>query len=887
MSQDNAKVTFPLSFMVSMATIAVAVLSSGCATDTRVSDGAADVIEDVLPAEAFEPAPGSRRWLGPGYWANRLHDWQYSEGLLECEESASWLPMRNVHDLVHDVVELDGPLEVRARVERLNMADDRASDAAAGFLLGVGPEMDPRARSFIFEHYATGGGLFAGVDSEGRCFIRDNDSGEPFGTPDEATSAQTMPAMFDFSVRAEPAGPGEARVELVATTGDAGDELCGLSQTVPRERLVGGFAIVSHPGTRAENTSAGRFGFRDWTVSGEAVQEDLSRGLGPIITTQYTTSRSVLKLNAQLMPIGPDDPDEVHLEMRRSGSWTRVATERLERPSLTALFRIEDWYDEDVPYRVVYDLPTAEGFHAATFTGLIRAEPPDAEALRVGVLGCTIHHPWLPKQDWNDTVFFPHQDLAARVRDQDPELLFFYGDQLYEGTPSGVDELNYEEDYLYKWYLWAWSFRDLTRSIPTITIPDDHDVYQGNLWGEGGRSSRSTDPSQADSSGGYQHPPRFVNLVHRTQTAHLPDPFDPAPIEQNISVYFTDLVYARVSFAILADRMFKSGPDGHGLPPSGTSRADHYNNPAFDTATLDRPGLVLLGERQLAFLEHWVRDWTGVDMKVVLSSSPFANLATHHGREMQYLMADLDSNGWPQSGRDRALRLFRQARAVQITGDQHLATVVQHGIDEHDDAVWNFTAPAISNAYARAFAPHSPGEYTWPELSTILGPTRDGFGNLVTMHAVANPGRDMGTDWATLNDQVPGFGMLIVDKAERTYTFECWPRSEQVAGGGQYEGWPITVRQADNDGRAIAGYLPEISVSDSDSPVVKVFATGTETDELEYAMRMPSNRFRLPVYQNRSYRVEISDDRDGEEILELTPAAAGEEPSSVEIRLHE
>ncbi len=68
---------------------------------------------------------------------------------------------------------------------------------------------------------------------------------------------------------------------------------------------------------------------------------------------------------------------------------------------------------------------------------------------------------------------------------------------------------------------------------------------------------------------------------------------------------------------------------------------------------------------------------------------------------------------------------------------------------------------------------------------------------------------------------------------------------------------------------------------------MKVFATGTETDELEYAMRMPSNRFRLPVYQNRSYRVEISDDRDGEEILELTPKAAGEEPSSVEIRLHE
>ena len=142
---------------------------------------------------------------------------------MECVASPSWLPMRNVHDLVHDVVELDAPLEVRARVDRLNEVDDHASDAAAGFLLGVGPEMDHRARAFIFEYYARGGGLFAGVDGEGRCFIRDNDTGEPFGAPDKAWSAQTMPETFDFSVRAEPAGPDEARVDLVDMSADNTD----------------------------------------------------------------------------------------------------------------------------------------------------------------------------------------------------------------------------------------------------------------------------------------------------------------------------------------------------------------------------------------------------------------------------------------------------------------------------------------------------------------------------------------------------------------------------------------------------------------------------------------------------------------------------------------
>ena len=54
--------------------------------------------------------------------------------------------------------------------------------------------------------------------------------------------------------------------------------------------------------------------------------------------------------------------------------------------------------------------------------------------------------------------------------------------------------------------------------------------------------------------------------------------------------------------------------------------------------------------------------------------------------------SDLDSNGWPQTGRKKALREIRKAWAPHLCGDQHLAVVVQHGIDNYRDGPFAFTS---------------------------------------------------------------------------------------------------------------------------------------------------------------------------------------------------
>ena len=320
-----------------------------------------------------------------------------------------------------------------------------------------------------------------------------------------------------------------------------------------------------------------------------------------------------------------------------------------------------------------------------------------------------------------------------------------------------------------------------------------------------------------------------------------------------------------MSFAILGDRNFKSGPAGNGLPETKTTRPDHYNNPEFDTKDLDVPGLQLLGKPQEDFLEHWAADWShGAQLKALLSQSPFANLATHHAG--RYIIADLDSNGWPQSGRNRALRILRKARAVHIAGDQHLATLVQHGIDNFGDSIYSFAGPSVANAYARAFYPANHGYYydmDPPKPSEYLGNRLDGFQNKVTFYGCANPDQSKNSIYRTpehtaRNVEVPGFGIIDFNVKKHTITFDCKPRSAIVESrlkNGSYPGWPLTIKASQNDGRKPVADLLTVK-NDGSNPVVRVWGPD---GKLEWAQRMTGETFHVYAYQYGPHTIEIGD----------------------------
>jgi len=468
----------------------------------------------------------------------------------------------------------------------------------------------------------------------------------------------------------------------------------------------------------------------------------------------YTVSDNTLKLTAQFFPLYPEESREARLEIRDGGQWKEIQTREINDLGWSALFRMDNWNpSQDIPYRI------RQG-ERATFEGLIRKDPVGKKEIVMAALSCNSN------KDRGDRAHY-----VRNINHQDPDLVFFAGDQSYD-----------HKEHTAAWLKFGMQFREVFRTRPCITIPDDHDIGQGNLWGEGGKKALRVEGDD----GGYYYHPEYVNMVERCQTAHLPDPFDPNPVEQGIGVYYTHLVLGGVDFAIIEDRKFKSGPKGK-IPQIGP-RPDHIRDPGYDPASVDKEGLTLLGERQLRFLEDWSRQNPAM-MKAVLSQTGFCGGAHLHGDQDNRLHADMDSNGWPQTGRNKALRKIRQANAVHIAGDQHLATVIQHGIDEFEDGPWAFVMPAIVNNYY--------SRWWWPEdeqagesangLLPWTGRYRDGFDNRITMHAYANP--DSPSNGA-------GYGLIRFHKDTRQVTFECWPREVDVTqdSAQPFRGWPVKVQ---------------------------------------------------------------------------------------------
>jgi len=804
------------------------------------------------------PVDMERVWIGPEYWANRLQDWRISKGRLECVEAGK--PMRTVHLLTNRLGDKQGQLSMSVRLGLVDDSGNMPPNRRAGFLIGAGGQLDYRAAALIHHTPGLGGGIFAGIDGQGRLFIRDfslkMDNDKVNSTGAGRLLVQSKPTVapnnIELNLSVKPVGD-KYQLQLQAKDIQNGRTLDEISlESIEANRLVGNVALAS----------SGKFWFRDWQVEGGKVEANDEQLCGPVLCTQYTLHNNIMKMTAQMMPIGVKDAQTVSLQIKKLFGWKTIATTKIIVPGYTATFKVENWNsNKNVPYRVVYDLKQADrSTKAYTWSGTVRRDPVDKEQIVVAAFtgNHNLAHPGVERGiPWTkDGVWFPHNDIFDSVGKHKPDVLFFSGDQVYElSSPTRPVKSPLDKallDYLYKWYLWCWAFRDMAKDTVCICIPDDHDVYQGNLWGAGGRKIDN------DNKGGYVMDAEWVKMIERTQTSHLPDAYDPTPIEQGINVYYTAMNYGRISFAVLEDRKFKSGCAGL-VPETKSGRPDHVKDPNFDPRTADVPGATLLGQRQLRFLEDWASDWRGVDMKAALSQTVFANVATIHGPEKARLVVDYDSNGWPQTGRNKALAIIRKAFGFMICGDQHLSTIVHHGIDDWRDAGYSFCVPSIANFYPRAWLPLVPGKNRVEGMPDYTGDFLDGLGNHVTVWAATNP-RPMGKNPAELHDKMPGYGIVRFNKKDRTITIECWPRYADPADpktGSQYEGWPKMISQMDNYGRKAIGYLPKIEVSGKMNPVVQVINQADE--EVVYTLRIGGNVFEPKVFKAGLYTVKVGE----------------------------
>lgn len=827
-------------------------------------------------------------WVGPEYWGNRLQDWRIEGGKV-----VSLVRGRNrtLHSLVCQVAPATTSLELSVEMQFLDNTE-RPADHYAGFRIGA------RARERYDDYRCAavfGEGLDAGLRGNGNLFVGDVSGDKSISTTEPilltleaAKKEQNYRIVLSAFRRADKKLLGTVSVDDVDATDLLGNLALVHHDRNQEPRSLGVDAEgQSLEGPQVESTGSATVSFAHWKIHGENLHHSKEQVFGPVLFAQYTLNAKVLKLTAQLAPVERIQGHRAELQVMRGGGWKTMRHAEMDPLGRSVAFRIDKWDPRvNVPYRVKLEIPLKNGTKTFYYEGTIAAEPVNKDDLKVAVFSC------------NCDYGFPDAEVPRHVSLHNPDVAVFLGDQFYEANGGfGIQTSPPEKarlDYLRKWYMFGWSYREIFRHIPCAIIPDDHDVYHGNVWGDGGRHAPSDEGWNyvSQDQGGYKMSAEWVNMVQRTQTSHLPDPHDPTPVKQGINVYYTNWNYAGISFAILEDRKFKSAPKNV-LPAEAMVNNGFIVNPDFDIKEHRSVKAELLGDRQMNFLQTWISDWRdGVEMKAVLSQTNLCTVATlPKGSTTDSIVptlpiyedghyvtgdaptSDMDSNGWPQRGRDEAIKVIRKGFAFHIAGDQHLASMVHYGVDDFGDAGYAFAGPPLNNFFPRRWWPPLENHQPLPGEPAYTGNFFDGFGNRMTVYAAANP-RKTGLKPTLLYDRASGYGVVTFNKKRRDIQTECWPRqvNPKQEPNGQYRGWPITVTQEQNYGRQASAWLPGIEVTNLRDAVVEV--VDERTGETQYKLRIKGNRFEPKVFAAGTYTVRVTDpDRDIEK--EITNVASG------------
>jgi hypothetical protein len=252
------------------------------------------------------------------------------------------------------------------------------------------------------------------------------------------------------------------------------------------------------------------------------------------------------------------------------------------------------------------------------------------------------------------------------VQAEKPDLVVLQGDQTY-----------FHESLSYGFLELVYSMHRVTRDIPTIVLMDDHDYGEPNLWGAG--------DGDEDSGSGFTKPVCLINALQKQAMGHNPDSVHNGTLENGIDVYYTQYRYGHVDFAVLEARKFKNVADGDSL----------------------------LGHEQ----EQWLQEWCSVNqdrVKVVLSQTPFASLATHNTIYHEYkpfgvhpiVGGEPDTNGYPVSGRNRFMDIIKGCSNLILSGDQHLGLAATY----EDYGVTDCVSPAVINTIFWRLNLNAPGE---------------------------------------------------------------------------------------------------------------------------------------------------------------------------------
>ncbi len=784
----------------------------------------------------------NRQWVGDDFWANRLQSWGIKEHKLYCfrPETNSTL------HLLSTEIKGDEAFSGTITLGR-NTVSMRDSVGKSGLILGLSDTaLNYLARSTIQHFFLKENGVWLGINEKKQLFIEELTSKR--SVVSETLNSDLLSQMQKNGIALRFACERKNDSMQVSLFLDA----TVLQFKVPLGIINGNITFVSN-----SSLYLSEYFFDDFSISGEGISVKKERKFGPISTCLYSFNEKVLNFSVQLMSLGLRKTDSVKIELLSDNEW--LFWQMLPVDTFLGQARLRDysWFsDGPISYRA--RLKRDSVFEGNYYEGKIAFPDATGDQLKIGVLSCN-GMPFIERTGmdyWQ--IWKPYELLAKKYKKENPELVVFLGDQMYEARPVPMewDKKLYPLDYQYRWLMWCLQFNDITKKLPSLIIMDDHDYFQGNLWGEKGDTiSKNSAPKitpgfigdETDwltENGGFIQTPEFLKYAVTLQTGHLPA--TSGAENKAVPDYYTTLKFKGIGIALLEDRKYKSAPMNalpdvpsyNGFPFSDSVSSDSLNNTYAE----------LLGYAQESMLENWSEEWSEEKMKIVFTQSVYSCLNSVRkgydpvtgknitindtGKIATHLAKDMDSNGWPKYSRDEALRLVRKSGALLVGGDQHFPSVIQQGVDTWGDGPFAFTIPAVNNSYPRFWLPDSTDHFQGNHYT-------DGFGNKISMITYSNPEKNETLPlWM---NYAPGFAFVTCNKTKQSYSMDCWGFSDTL---NQYQGWPVKIKTQDNIYSSSPYSTVKIKVKGVKLPLVSVI--DFESGKILYSLRCNNQRLKVP-----------------------------------------
>ncbi len=747
-------------------------------------------------------------WLAYNFWSNSFLGWEVKNGEVIAHP---YIPQRRTaHITSHSIKKSEGNLSIAFKIKLFDKIK-RDTNAIFGILIGAGDtSLSQKTNNFVFNTLSPGPCHLFGIKSNGDLILKDYHT-------DTLIFKCEIDSIVKEKVLNEIYSTGsEIRVTYDYNSKAIKLDLNAKSVPIKNEFKIGHYPIIPQGNIAlfydAKTSYTPLASFDDLIISGDVFELNFPQTatIGPVLSSFYTNTSDSLFLTAQLMPFKPDSVEEVGLlisgenfEDTYYGFFDSSSYQIRYRIALPKNFKKLD-------YRIIYNGKQSEIIVSKSGTIFPKPKNKKPKLMALNCNGFTFFHSG--GIDY-ENLLYPYRQIQKGYEFENPDVVAFLGDQIYESRPeSPIFKVPFcRLDYLYKWSIWCYAFRDITLNQPTIIMTDDHDVFQGNLWGNGGVEAQTKpineipdyygtsnyDTWQQD-HGGYFMGLDFVNMVLKSQTSHLPFPYDPY-LKNGMVNYYTEYNYGYINLAILEDKKFKTPPaenefrvyNGFTIDDNVTPKDYHKDN------------FKLLGQDQLSFLEKWAnKPRSKKESKMILTQSAYASLTTvqidytplkdrpaKRDSTLQKVSPDMDTNGWPKIGRDRALDVIGNNEILFISGDQHMGAVIDV-YDSVKNPITFYSVPAIANTWPRMWWPSdSSNNPNYP-----LGKYTDAFGNKMNVKAVANPNPNAPYP-NKINYKSPGFGIIEFNKKGTKAKLHAYPlyfdSQEKTV---EFEGWPIKVK---------------------------------------------------------------------------------------------